>query len=391
MASKLKTNYLPEIPALLIGRKKPAMVTVNLTDRCNQHCIYCELGAQQSSEEREILTTNDLQWVIDQMVKNQLPRLSLCGGEPFLFEGLFKVISYAGEKNIRCTITTNGMTAYKLSESELEILKSCKSQINISIDSFRDEILTLTRGTPAALQSALKSIQLLQENSISVTVLAAISKYNYHELSNFLEEAFNRNIKQVLFQPLIYYSNYPEKSALEHKSQLNVPKEYLDKLMAELRAILKFERNHPIKTNVYRILPWISHYLTTATDPNGNWFFNEVLRKFYCREIDAIIDISYYGDIQPCGLASAKISIHEHRDRGLLSLWMEATAEIKNDLARSNYRAYCNGCCHHFSRNMLASIMKHPLQNRSALLKMTPLLASRIGNNLIKRIKYSIK
>ena len=367
------------------------MVTVNLTDRCNQHCIYCELGSQQSSEKKETLTTNDLQWIIDQMAINHIRKLSLCGGEPFLFEGLFETVSYAGQKNICCTITTNGMTAFKVSKDELEILKRCKSQINISIDSFRNEILTLTRGTPAALPNALKSIQLLQESSIPVTVLTAISKYNYHELSKFLEEAFNRNIKQVLFQPLIYYSNYPEKSALEHKSQLNVPIEYLDKLMAELRAILKFERHHPIKTNVYRILPWISHYLTTAADPSENWFFDKVLRKFYCREIDAIIDISYYGDIQPCGLAPAKISIHEDRDRGLLNLWKNATSEIRTEMVNSNFRTYCNGCCHHFSRNMLASIMKYPLQNRSALLKMTPLLTSRIGNNILKRIKYSIK
>ncbi len=391
MTSKLKTNYLPEIPALLFGRKKPAMVTVNLTDRCNQHCIYCELGSHRSVSEKNILTKDDLKWVISQMAENNISRLSLCGGEPFLFDSLLEVVAYAGCKNIRCTITTNGMTVHKLTGEELKILQDYHTQINVSVDSFREDILSFTRGTQAALPNALRSIRILQENNIPVTILTAISKYNYHDLSSFMEEAYNLGIKQVLFQPLIYYSNFPETPALENKSQLNTGTEGLDKLMAELEKIMQFEKLHPVKTNVYRILPWIRHYLETAANPNRNWFFDKVLNKFYCREVYAIIDISYYGDIQPCGLAPAKISIHENRDRGLINLWMEATAEIKNDLLTANYRAYCNGCCHHFSRNMLASIVKYPFQNRQALFKISPLISSRISNTILKRIKFSLK
>jgi sulfatase maturation enzyme AslB (radical SAM superfamily) len=142
---------------------------------------------------------------------------------------------------------------------------------------------------------------------------------------------------------------------------------------------------------VYRILPWIRQYLETAAGQGRSWFFEDVLQKFYCREIYAIIDISFYGDIQPCGLAPARISIHENRERGLLTLWEEATLEIKEDLEQGRYRPYCNGCCHHFSRNMLASMLKYPMQNRSALLKMTPYLFLRIISGISKKIKFSIK
>jgi AdoMet-dependent heme synthase len=385
MASKFVNNYLPELSATIFGRSKPSMVTVNLTSRCDQHCIYCEIGTKSLSSRKGSLTIEDMSWIIDQMAEAGIHRISLCGGEPFLFEGIMDVVSYAGKKNIRCTITTNGMTGYKLSDADLNILEEFDTQINISIDSFQESIQTLTRGTPDAFSNALKSIYRLNERHIPVTVLTAISKYNYHNLYDFLRTAYEKGIKQVLFQPIIYYSNYPDRQAIDQKAQFNVCPENLGHLMDELRKILQFERKHRINTNVYRILPWIESYIKTASNQDGQWFFNDVLDKFYCREIDAIIDISYDGGIQPCGLALATISIHEDRHRGLIALWAEATRAIRDDLNNGRFRPYCNSCCNHFSRNMLASIMKYPVKNRRALFTMLPLMVSRISSRIYKK------
>jgi len=376
MASKIKRNYLPEISALLFGRSKPSMVTVNLTDRCDQKCIYCEIGENIPSSRKGQLTVDDLKWIINQMAENNIPKISLNGGEPFLFDRLFDVISYASEKNIRCTITTNGMIVHKLNDADFKVLKDSETEINISIDSFRQEIQTHTRGTASALPNALKSLQKLNEKGIPVTVLCAISKYNYQHLSEFFEEAYKNGIKQVLFQPIIYYSNFPDRPVIDAKSRLNVGIDQLDILMEELKKILYFERKHGIKTNVYRIFPWIKFYLTTAETGQG-WFFKDVLKKFYCRELYAIIDISYDGGIQPCGLALAKTTIHENREIGLMEQWYKATAGIKDDLENDRFYDFCNGCCHHFSRNMLASIAKHPINNRVALYNVFSLVFMR--------------
>lgn len=389
MTSKFTRHYLPELFALNFRRSKPSVVTVNLTSRCNQRCIYCEIGKEIPSFSREELTKEDLFWIIDEMAINKIRRMALCGGEPFLFAGLMAVVAYAGKNNIRCAITTNGMTACKLSKEELILLKKHKTEINISIDSFRDSIQSVTRGTPAALTNALKSIKYFGDNNIQPTLLAAISKYNYHDLSEFFAQAWEKGIKQVLFQPIIYFSNFPDRPAIDEKSQLNVGIENIDTLLVELRKILYFERKHQIKTNVYRILPWIESYLKTAAGQGREWFFDEVLDAFYCREIDAIIDIAYDGGIQPCGLVLASINIHQNRQPGLLALWAEATREIKEDIENQRYREYCNGCCHHFSRNMLASIMKHPIKNRRAFYSIFPLIFARTFWGVMKKFKMT--
>jgi MoaA/NifB/PqqE/SkfB family radical SAM enzyme len=390
MASKLVTSYLPELSASVFGRTRPSMVTVNLTNQCNQNCIYCEIGQYHTSPGKDALSYDDITWILDEMAKNKIRKISLCGGEPFLFEGIIDLMAYARVKNIRCSITTNGMTAHRLKDSELNILKESKTEINISVDSFRDDIEAYTRGTPAALPNALKSIQKLSEKGIPVTVLTVISKYNYQDLYKFFTDAHEKGIRQVLFQPVIYYSNYPEKSAVDNKSQMNVSAENLDILMDELRKILQFERNHHIKTNVYRIYPWIGHYLKTASARDGKWFFDDVLAKFYCREIFAIIDISYDGGIQPCALTQASVSIYKDRNQGLMELWQKATEVIRDDMLHGRFYNYCNGCCNHFSRNMLASVLKHPVKNRVALFKIIPLMFSRIQSGILKEINIFI-
>lgn len=384
MANKLISNYLPEFMALLFNRSKPAMVTVNLTNKCNQQCVYCEIGSGLIQQENQSLSYEDIIWIIDEMELNKIRKISFCGGEPFLFDGLIQLIEYAGKKNIRSSITTNGMTAFNLSKKDLNALKNNKTEINISIDSFEDEVQTLTRGNPKALINPLKSVEILKEHNIPITILTAISKYNYSGLYQFIKQAHKKGFTQVLFQPIIYYTNYPGQAVIDNKSQLNVSTEQLEFLIGELKRIFKFEKQHNIKTNVYRIIPWIKEYITTANMETRNWFFEEVLNKFYCREIYAIIDITYNGGIQPCGLSPASLNIRNNRELGLIKLWENATKKIKSDLQKKKYHTYCNGCCHHFSRNMLASIVKHPFQNRKALMTVASYSVPRLMHNIIK-------
>jgi MoaA/NifB/PqqE/SkfB family radical SAM enzyme len=384
--NKLKNNYFPEFRAFLLGRTKPAIVTVNITSRCNQHCIYCEIGQDLDSALSNALTTEDMYWLLDEMSSQNIPRISLCGGEPFLFEGLIDIVEYAGERDIRCSITSNGMTVYKLHDRDFDLLRRYKADINISIDSFDENIQSLTRGVPTALGNAIKSVDKLAAEGIPVTVLATISRYNLHDLFPFVVKAYQMGIKQVLFQPIIHYTNYPDRPAIDGKKSLNVPPDQLPVLMENLENILNFEKRHNINTNVYRIMPWIRHYIESSASRNGKWFFGEVLEKFYCREIFATIDIAYDGGIQPCALTRAKISIKDHGERGLMELWQEATKTIRDDITNEHYYDYCNACCNKFSRNMLASIIKYPWKNRKAAARLAPLIFSRVVTKTKKKL-----
>ena len=88
---KLKINYLPELTRLFLGRDVPAMVSVNVTNLCNQKCIYCEIGQKLEYKDSKTISKQDMFRVIDDMAKYKIYRLSLCGGEPPLFPDLLQV------------------------------------------------------------------------------------------------------------------------------------------------------------------------------------------------------------------------------------------------------------------------------------------------------------
>ena len=386
MASKVWRHYLPELFALGFSRLHPSLVTVNLTRHCNQQCIYCEIGTGLVPTGDDLLTVADLKWIIDEMARHHIPRLALCGGEPFLFKGLADIVAYAGERKIRCFITSNGMTAFSLGETEMGILKSCHARVNISVDSFRDEINTMTRGNPAALTNAIRSIQALSDRGIPVTVLTVVTKFNFRDLSSFIQTADRKGIRQVLFQPVIACSNYPECSPADDKVLLNVPYDEMSALMGQLSEIRRYENHHRIRTNVYRILPWVGSYLKWAPDKGKQMFFREFLKDFYCRDAYAIVDISYDGLIQPCGLLPGSLSVSGAPAEGLLPLWKKATRELHERLEEGDYPPACNACCHHFSRNMIASVIRRPLANRATLFRLFPLITVRLFHSVYKTI-----
>jgi len=350
--------------------------------------MYCEIGQNIPSSRKDNLTAGDIEWILDEMARAGIKRISFCGGEPFQFPGLTGIVKYAGEKHIRCTITTNGMAAFKLGRKELRILKENKALINISIDSFDESLQDHIRGKKNSLSYPLRSIKTFQEEGIPVTVLTVISKYNYEDLYKIFITAYKKGIKQVLFQPVITFSNYPDRAPVTEKNRINVPPEGIPVLMNRLRRMHKFEKTHNINTNIYRIMPWIGHYLETSVSGNGKWFFSDLVKKFYCREVDAIIDITYDGGIQPCGLALSSVTIHENREKGLLTLWEEATHDLRDELNDNRFREICNGCCHHFSRNLLASVIRFPVTNRKMLLTIGSLIFNRIAYRTYKKLLY---
>jgi MoaA/NifB/PqqE/SkfB family radical SAM enzyme len=322
------------------------------------------------------------------MAQSRIRTLALCGGEPFLFDGIIDLIEYAGNRNIKCSITTNGMNAFSLNQHEINVLKKYNTNINISIDSFDENIQTLTRGTIGSLENVLKSIRKLVGEGIAITILTTISKYNYQSLFANVVKAEKEGVHEVLFQPVITSSNYPDRLTIKDKAELNVSAENSDKLLDELINIIKYEQNRNIRTNVYRLLTWIKYYISFSSSKDKKWFFEDILKNFYCRDIFAIIDITYNGGIQPCGLSLAKYNIHENREYGLVKMWEQATNGIKKDIGNGKYYSICNGCCHHFSRNMIASVMKYPIKNRKAIFLLLPQLLNRILYTMLKNIRY---
>jgi MoaA/NifB/PqqE/SkfB family radical SAM enzyme len=255
------------------------------------------------------------------------------------------------------------------------------------VDSYDENLQSYTRRHPFALKSALKSVQRLQQFNIPVTILTVISRYNYSELYRSALVALQKGIREIVYQPVIAFSNYPEQKAIGDKKDLNVPVNDIPILMEQLYRIERLERTYPLNTNVYRIKPWIRQYLQSMATENGSPFYTKISPRFYCREVEAVIDISYDGGIQPCGLQPAQLFLQDHPEKTLIGLWREAIATISSDINEGRFPDSCKGCCHKFSRNMIASALKYPWHNRAILGILVSSMALRSTNRLLRKTK----
>jgi MoaA/NifB/PqqE/SkfB family radical SAM enzyme len=383
---KLFRNYLPELAAAVSGRKKPLAVSLNITAKCNQRCIYCEIGKGISSQKSANPAFDNLKLLIDEMSQIGIKRLSINGGEPFLYDRIFDLIKYAGERNVECNITSNGMNIFQISQENISILKKYNTSINLSVDSLNEEIQNFTRGHKNASENVLKSAKFLIENGIAPTFLSAITSYNFKNLYDSLIEAKKLGIKTVLYQPIIYYSNYPDREVIDNKATLNIGREQIVELILELKKILKYEFSNGVKTNVYRLLPWIESYLNFVNGSDQRYFWEKLVPVFKCRDIYAIVDIAYDGEIQPCAFSSSGIYIAELKDKTLVELWLKAGSELRKLNENGNLPPFCNSCCNHFSRNMISSALRYPLRNQKVLIRVLLLSFRRLFSVLIKTL-----
>ena len=76
----------------------------NITNKCNENCKFCyrKLCKDNTIEENKK--------IFDQLSKIKIGKISFCGGEPLLYDGLFEIVDYIHNLNpqIKLSITTNG-------------------------------------------------------------------------------------------------------------------------------------------------------------------------------------------------------------------------------------------------------------------------------------------
>jgi len=116
---------------------------LSLTDRCNLKCMYCvtedeSTGCLTKLNQEELLTYEELLWVVRVAVEMGITKVRLTGGEPLVRRGVLDFIrslmQIEGLDDVR--ITTNGVL---LAQHAQALLDAGVSKVNISLDSLKPE------------------------------------------------------------------------------------------------------------------------------------------------------------------------------------------------------------------------------------------------------------
>ena len=170
----------------------------NLTKNCNLNCIYCYTNAGTNA--LSSIGEKPLEFwkkAIDQLyLLNKKATINITGGEPTLYKSFWNVAEYAKYKNINLLLITNGTTLKRINlKRYLEFFNS----IEISIDSLREDINSLTRGK-GSLSNARKFIDLLIEHGVKPTIMVVVSENN----KNYIYEIYNQynSFANIKYQPM---------------------------------------------------------------------------------------------------------------------------------------------------------------------------------------------
>jgi len=176
------------------------VVVWNCTRTCNLNCIHCysNSGAQKNSGE---LTTQEAKRFIDNLAEFNVPVLLFSGGEPLLRPDLPELVSYAGNKGIRPTISTNGTL---LDRDFTVTLKNIGTgYVGISLDGI-GENNDRFRGRKGAFAAALKGIRNCIATGQRVGLRFTINRHNYRDLNTIFDLIEAENIPRACFYHLVY-------------------------------------------------------------------------------------------------------------------------------------------------------------------------------------------
>ncbi|MGO3751583.1 MAG: GTP 3',8-cyclase MoaA [Peptoniphilaceae bacterium] len=169
-------------------------VRLSVTDKCNFKCVYCMSENECMYKEKNILSFDDYEKILNVLYKLGIKKIKITGGEPLIRPGIIDFIRSL-KKDFRfdsVTITTNG---YYLDKYWKDLVNMRIDGINISIDSLReDRYNKITRG--GDLFKVLKSINNLLDygykNLKINTVL--IKGVNDDEINDFAQMAKKNKI-----------------------------------------------------------------------------------------------------------------------------------------------------------------------------------------------------
>src|SRR3982750_4072503 len=158
------------------------------TKACNLSCRHCRAVPQRTLSPRE-LTTRRAFDLIDDIARVAKPVMVLSGGEPLFRPDLFDIGAYGVESGFRMALATNGTLV--TGRVAAKIADAGFSRVAISLDGAVPETPARFRGLPGSHALALRGLQNLRAEGVSVQINSTIAKHNVTELPRLLELALS--------------------------------------------------------------------------------------------------------------------------------------------------------------------------------------------------------
>ena len=162
---------------------------ISLTDRCNMRCRYCMprehfSGDHQFLDKSEILSYEEISFVVKSMLPLGLEKVRLTGGEPLLRRDIGELISQLPNK-LDIALTTNGLL---LGDNAEMLMNSGLDRVTVSLDAIDVKTFQEMGDTKENPEKVLNGIQSALDVGLQVKVNSVIRKgINEHSVNQISE------------------------------------------------------------------------------------------------------------------------------------------------------------------------------------------------------------
>ena len=175
----------------------PISCTINITQRCNLHCLHCSASAGKAAQ-KEMSAEQVLQLARQLVEDVHVFSISISGGEPLLRDDLFRVLAYLSEKEVGSGLFSNSTLVTDDIAKRLAEESCLRGQFHTSLDGPCASVHDALRGTNA-FRRTVRGIERLVASGMKVSAVCIVSKLNLDTLGDIAELAGNLGLSGLSF------------------------------------------------------------------------------------------------------------------------------------------------------------------------------------------------
>jgi MoaA/NifB/PqqE/SkfB family radical SAM enzyme len=182
-------------------------LTLEITQRCMNNCIYCSSYSNRNSKHE--IQLDKIKSIIDECKELGFTHINLSGGEPFLHKDIVEIVKYINSKGLHIDIYSSGIVQYKgnyldsIHQTTLSIIQPYINNIIFNVQTLKPNKYNRIVNESHSIELLFKSIK----NSISVDINIEINfvpmKLNKDELPYIIENLKSLRINKINILKLV--------------------------------------------------------------------------------------------------------------------------------------------------------------------------------------------
>ncbi len=166
--------------------KAPLLVSWQITRDCDLSCLHCCTASAPGKRLPDELNAVEALRVAEDLIRNDVPYVMLCGGEPLVVPHFQALADRLGNAGVRLKVETNG----QLFDEEVAMRLRGLSVRSVQVSLDGDTQAVYARQRPgASLQKAHAACRAASAADLPLEVTFAPSRFNIHEVRAVIERA----------------------------------------------------------------------------------------------------------------------------------------------------------------------------------------------------------